>query len=360
MQKPPIHLHGINISVLTRPMLVDIFARRYQEVPLRAVIEQRDIRLLTQAFRILAEDICPYYQGGKEDAQAVQFWTDLHSRLSRELGLKELSPLWFSYTRKWNGVDHIQTHKHSLVQVCENWLMQPAAGSVDEYVKERLSLIELGFREGEKKIAAMNAAESTSVDALMNSLRISGNPAGAGLTWRQQKTAAFQAAVDELNTRFRQADYPLHYHNGFIQFSTDGLVQKEVEDPFWFVVSTPDWKNVDTDMKEALDLRDSDGRDPAFYAARALESTIKIISDKNCWTTGNERGASNFIDNLAAKKNAFIAPWEGQSLKSFFSDVRNPLGHGAGSAEMPSLTRSQTEWAIEYCMIWVKALVRRL
>ena len=33
-------------------------------------------------------------------------------------------------------------------------------------------------------------------------------------------------------------------------------------------------------MKEALDHRDTGQRDAAFYAARALESTIKIISDK--------------------------------------------------------------------------------
>ena len=113
-------------------------------------------------------------------------------------------------------------------------------------------------------------------------------------------------------------------------------------------------------MKEALDLRDSDGRDPAFYAARALESTIKIISDRKGWTHGKEKGAHNYIDNLASKANAFIAPWEGASLKEFFTHVRNPFGHGAGSAQMPALSRPQTEWAIEFSMSWVKNLIRRL
>jgi hypothetical protein len=45
----------------------------------------------------------------------------------------------------------------------------------------------------------------------------------------------------------------------------------------------------------AFDLRDSQGRDPAFYAARALESTIKIISDDKQLTTGREKGAANYI-----------------------------------------------------------------
>lgn len=69
-------------------------------------------------------------------------------------------------------------------------------------------------------------------------------------------------------------------------------MERQVETPFWSTVSDKTWMNVDTDMKEALDLRDSDGPDPAFYAARALESTVKIISDRKGWTTGKEKGRS--------------------------------------------------------------------
>ncbi|MCS0192795.1 hypothetical protein [Vibrio parahaemolyticus] len=47
-------------------------------------------------------------------------------------------------------------------------------------------------------------------------------------------------------------------------------------------------------------------------------------------------------------------------IKSFFSSVRNPFGHGAGSDDMPSLTKQQTDWAIEACMSWIKTLVRRM
>ena len=142
-------------------MLIDIFARRYDGTVLRDTFEQRDSRLLVQALRILAEDIYPYYQNGKEDSRGVAFWTNLHNRLSRELGVQELSKQWFSYTTKWNGNDHLQTHKNTMLKVCENWLMQPVSGSADEHVKERLSLIELGFREreGEIREAIANAVD---------------------------------------------------------------------------------------------------------------------------------------------------------------------------------------------------------
>lgn len=98
----------------------------------------------------------------------------------------------------------------------------------------------------------------------------------------------FQAAVNELNERFRRADCALNYHNGFIQRSADARIAEQIEAPFWHFVADAKWKNVDTDMKEAVDRRDDGSRDPALYAVRALESTIKIISEDKGWTHGKE------------------------------------------------------------------------
>ena len=131
-----------------------------------------------------------------------------------------------------------------------------------------------------------------------------------------------------------------------------------VEAPFWNLVADPKWKNVDHDMKEAIDLRDTDGRDPALYAAKALESAIKIISDERKFTTGGERGAASYIDNL--RRGKFLDAWETDMLKAFFSKVRNPMGHGSGSGDIVELNKQQTDWAIENCMTWVKSLIRRM
>lgn len=347
-------------------MLLDIFARRYDDRQLRDGFDERDRRLLVQAFRILKEDIFPYYlSDGKENSTSVAIWKNLESGLSRELGLKELSAHWLTYTTKWNGNDHVNTTRYALVSVCENWMNLAPTANVDTYIKDRLSLIELGFRRREMDIASLNAKPISDAEgAVAAFVRRRGTGQVSNIeAARQQRAAsanAFQASVEELNTRFRQAGYPLNYHNGFIQISSDDLVQTEVETPFWRLVADPTWQNVDLDMKEALDLRDSDGRDPAFYAARALESAIKIISDRKGWTRGKERGAQNYIDNLASKANALITQWEGESLKAFFTHVRNPFGHGPGSDEMPSLSRPQTEWAIEFSMSWIKNLIKRI
>jgi hypothetical protein len=159
----------------------------------------------------------------------------------------------------------------------------------------------------------------------------------------------------------RRAGFNLNYHNGFIQISDDQIVEEQIERAFWSILGGDIWKNVDIDMKEAIDRRDNNERDPAFYAARALESTIKIISDQMGWTHGGEKGAHNFIENLSSKKNGFfISSWEGDALKDFFTSVRNPFGHGPGSDDMPQLSIQQTNWAIETCMSWIKSLIKRM
>ena len=120
-------------------------------------------------------------------------------------------------------------------------------------------------------------------------------------------------------------------------------------------------ENVNLDMKEALDRRDSSHKDPALFAAKALESAIKIISDQRNLTSGNEKGASHYIDNLVRKNNGrYIDIWEADILKDYFRKVRNTLGHGPGSDPMPELTIEQTDWAIESAMSWIRTLVRRL
>jgi hypothetical protein len=168
--------------------------------------------------------------------------------------------------------------------------------------------------------------------------------------------------VDELNVRFQQAGVPLRYHNGFIQVAKDEQIEKQVAKPFWEAIAEPKWANVATDMNEALDRRDIGAGDAAWYACKALESAIKIISDLKGWSTGNEKGAHNYIDNLVKERNGarFIDTFEMEVLKSYFTHVRNKFGHGPGSQPMPNFTAAQTDWAIEFAMSWVRTLVRRL
>ena len=265
------------------------------------------------------------------------FFQRAHDALARELGVGKL----------------FDAHRPD--EICGRFLIEhydlwnDAHGDPDHFVKLRLSLIELIFREAEQ--SARGAAAKVTRSGLLG--RSGGSSEAVINTVRK--------AVDELNGRFQEAGIPLRYHNGIIQFAQDELSERQVIKPCWEILSDPIWATAEAEMKEALDRADSAPSDAAFHAAKALESVIKIISDKKGWTTGRERGAAAYIDNLVSHANGrLVDTWEAEALKHFFAKVRNPHGHGAGSSAPPQLERNQVTWAIEYCMIWIKSLVHRL
>lgn len=345
-------------------MLTDIFAQRYKDVPIWGAFTEQSRRLIAQGYQLL-EQLFPYYISGKVSETGKRNWDVIHSLITRKLGVKELSPLAWAYL----GQSNIwSSGTHPMHKVCETWMLQQCSQPIaDSFIKERLSLVEIGFRMREQEVRYANAQLPTEIAKAEEFMRT--RPQRSGL-WipgsrvdgvravNASMNVTWQAAVDELNARFRHAGCNLHYHNGFIQMERDEAVAQQIEGPFWKLLTSAEWTNVDHDMKEAIDLRDTNGRDPAFYAAKALESTVKIISDNKQLSTGMERGASNYIDNL--KRGSVIQDWEADALKSFFSKVRNPLGHGPGTGAMPRLNEQQTDWAIEACMTWVKSLIRRM
>jgi len=288
-----------------------------------------------------------------------------------ELGLSELSPKYYAFPTNWSGKIQTQSGSWHMDKVCKDFVFANYDGTVsaDRFMKERISFIELAFREKEEELTKINQnlakelfnARQKDKFIKNSGFRLPGNREDGVKAYNKLLNSNFDASVDEINERLRRAGYKLNYHNGFIQIADDELVEEQIEKEFWSITKDPLWKNVDIDMKESIDRRDSNGRDPSFYAARALESTIKIISDQKEWTHRGEKGAHNYIDNLGSKKNGeFINSWEKDALKFFFTFVRNPFGHGAGSEEMPQLTPQQTNWAIETCMSWIKNLINRM
>jgi len=351
-------------------MLTDIFAYRYLEQPIWSAYTEIEQRLLNQAFGVI-KDALPYWVDGKEDEKQKTKWKQLHDQLARELGVDELSQRYYSYTQKnalgqefpvsgWSSWDH----------VCGQFVNAKYMGQyeADRFIKERISFVEIALRLRGEEINAINANLPVAIqqaalrDASLRSvIRIPGCAVDGVKAWNATLNSTYQNQVAELNERFRRAKAPLTYHNGFIQFAMDQRIEQQIAKPFWDLVADPVWKNVDIDMKEALDRRDSNDKDPAIFAAKALESAVKILSDIRQWTRGNENGAAQYVDNLISKANgSYLAPWEGEMLKDYFRKVRNSVGHGPGSEPMPELTLPQTDWAIETAMSWVRTLIRRL
>ncbi|MFH2060062.1 MAG: hypothetical protein ABIJ59_14325 [Pseudomonadota bacterium] len=353
-------------------MLTDIFAYRYLDHPIWQEYTEVEQRLLNQTFGIVKEAL-PYYNSeGKEIEGNKTKWKSLHDQLTRELGVNELSKRYYSYTHK-NGLGQEWPVQGfwGWDYVCEQFVkaqFPEGHRDPDRFIKERISFIELSMRLRGEEIKQLNArlpqvlANAALRDkSPSRGIRIPGSAVDGAKSWNQTQNSIFDAQVVELNERFRRARAPLSYHNGFIQVSMDEVIEQNIAKPFWDLVADPLWQNVDIDMKEALDRRDSNGKDPALFAAKALESTIKILSDSKSWSSGREKGASNYIDNLVSKANGrFLEVWEGDMLKDYFGKVRNPLGHGPGSEPMLVLSIPQTDWAIETAMSWVRTLIRRI
>lgn len=353
-------------------MLTDIFAHRYLNHPIWVAYTEAEQRLLNQVFGIVKEAL-PYYNSeGSEIETNKAKWKSLHDQIARELGMDELSKRHYSFTQK-NGLGQelpVQGN-WGWDYVCAQFVKaQYPTGhpDADRFVKERLSFIELAMRMRGAEIEQLNIhlpqamAEAALRDKMPSrGLRIPGNAVDGVKAWNQTQNAIYDAQVSELNERFRRARAPLTYHNGFIQVSMDDVIEQNIAKPFWDLVAAPLWKNVDIDIKEAIDRRDSNDKDPALFAAKALESAIKIVSDTKGWTRGTESGAANYIDNLISKANGnYLAVWEGDMLRDYFRKVRNSLGHGPGSEPMPVLSIPQTDWAIETAMSWVRTLIRRM
>jgi hypothetical protein len=352
-------------------MLTDIFAYRYLKYPVWSQYTEAERKMLNQT-AALAKEIYPVFDSaGKKVEVTDAKWKDVHNRLAREVGVNELSPRYYSFVSKGPmGQDWHQSGYWTYDYVCEQFVnAMPSVGisNFDAYIKERLSLIELVMRLRHEEVAKAN--ENLPQDLLAaklrpsgrNGLRIPGNPEDGVRAQYAYMNQTFQRQVDELNERFRRAGAPLTFHNGFIQVATDEVIEREIASPFWRLVAPPMWKNVSIDMAEALDRRDSNDKDPALFAGKALESAIKIVSDTKGWTRGKENGASQYIDNLVSKDNgAFLAVWEGEMLRDYFRKVRNTVGHGPGLEPMPALSSIQTDWAIETAMSWVRTLIRRM
>ena len=333
-------------------MLTDIFAYRYLKRPIWSNYTELERRLLNQAFGII-KDAIPYYDyEGKEIEIYKAKWKSLHDQLARELGVTHLSQRYYSYTLKNPlGQEYPVSGLYSWGQICGNFVKAEFDGRVDpdQFIKERISFVELGMRLLGDEIAEANAklpqvlAKSAQRDAnrsarIHSAFELPGYAVDGVKAWNARLNEIFEGQVEELNERFRRAKAPLTYHNGFIQVATDETIEQVIAKPFWDLVADPLWKNVDIDMKEALDRRDSNDKDPAFFAAKALESAIKIVSDNKGWTRGTEKGAAQFIDNLVSKANgSYLDVWEGELLKNYFNKVRNPAGHGPGSNRCQNL-----------------------
>ncbi|MHC2338076.1 MULTISPECIES: hypothetical protein [unclassified Bradyrhizobium] len=152
------------------------------------------------------------------------------------------------------------TQLEFLTEVYELW--KDCHGTTDTSLKVRLSLVELLFRSAEERARELSRAAPEAITKVARAEQsIPAGPDGDALSRRDPT------------------------------FARDELTKTRIADALLGVNARCKWADVDRELKEAIEHADVQHHDEAFHAAKALESTIKIISDDKGWSTGRERGA---------------------------------------------------------------------
>lgn len=277
------------------------------------------------------------------------FFRSVHDRLARELGVHVL-------------VRDQRTYAHRVAAYLGAGydLWNNDHGPVDSYLKSRFSMVELLFRSLDERVREREAKHEGSVKST-GLFRFAAAKSTALAPIILEEREALNAGISELNTRLREHRVGLIYHNGFLHFASDAVSTDRVHTPFWAVLAASKWQVADEEMKEAVEHLDRSDQDAAVHALCALESVLKIICEDRNWSTGKEKGAVNYIENLqGARSGHFIAGWEADALRALFRDIRNPRSHGGGSTPPTPLNAQQLMWAVDVSMTWIKSLVARL
>lgn len=322
-------------------MLTDVFLKRHQRQLWYNHEAARPLASMFNQVLHILDDLQPVV--GTDDA----FFGAVHDRLARELGLPYLVRGHMSYARR------IGTY---LGQPYDLW--NDEHGDIDYFLKSRLSMLELLFRQLDERLAERDAKavppkrSSLFGGAGSQPLLAAGAPSADRMR--------FNEALAELNTRLRESGIGLVYHNGFLHFASDRMSVDRVQTPFWEVLAAPQWRVADREMKEAIEHLDRADDDAAVHALCALESVMKILCEERGWSTGKEKGAVNFIENLQSDRSGrFISPWEADALRALFREIRNPRSHGGGTSSPDALSIQQLTWVVETSMSWTKSLATR-
>ena len=345
-------------------VITDIFINRYSDIQLNLANS-----FLVQLFNlyddphvgirpVLLDKVDGYKDSGFADEHIRIIAQSMH-RLCNELGCKDLDKSEYE-DPNWGYKEY---------RVIKNYIFDTSINPI-----EKLSLLEILFRETEHHIlsevkfleghipeyeARSEQIKEMSAQRESHFYNDGEEKLKKAKPQLAQKKEALHKIQEQINQRLKLHKLPLAYHNGFFQKSADPVIEQQVAQPFWALVSNPKYKNVETDMLEAVHRYDTGGRDPALYAAKALESMIKIVCGDIALTTGKETGAAAFLSHLAGSKSGpVLIKDEHEELLSMFR-IRNDHGHGPGTAPMPNLSSQQELRYVHSAMVWIHSLSKR-
>lgn len=284
---PIIELYSARKRALERSGQTDVY--QYDQIPphLRVQIQQ-----------IFSDAIGPYDEYDAYGVRASEnndMWRFIHKTLCRERGV------------------------HSLIRGRHNpyeELMGFVESAADS--DEILDFVELGARCIDKVYSQLSEYDRRT----------------KGITQEPE------AALNELNHRFRMAGVGYQYEAGLIVRVDSQFLHEEVVKPALSLLMLPGFSGPQAEFTEAhRHYRTGDFKDAVTWAGKAFESTMKAICDRKGWAYDGGARASDLIKVLRRNKlwPDYLDPSFDQLLATLGSglpQVRNQDGaHGDGAVQ---------------------------
>lgn len=165
--------------------------------------------------------------------------------------------------------------------------------------------------------------------------------------YRQSSSETADAAIDELNTRFREHGIGYEYSDGSIIRIDNQLTHAEIVKPALLVLRERRYANAQKEFLSAHEhYRHGNYAEALVDCNKAFESTMKVICAKRKWAVSPNATASELI-KVCFQKELIPSFWQTHFnglrsvLEAGIPTARNRLGgHGAGAAQPAAIPPS--------------------
>lgn len=147
---------------------------------------------------------------------------------------------------------------------------------------------------------------------------------------------------------------PLRFTDCGFEVTEDEFLTAQIIEPIWQKLADPEFASARQHLEEALDEHVRGDPEAFIKALKSFESVVKVVANQ----IGGIRpgtGAAYYLDQICSKGR--ISSWERDSMKLCFRDVRNPFSHGPGLEPIPQISRPESEFVIQFCIIAINRVL---
>jgi hypothetical protein len=250
------------------------------------------------------------------------------------------------------GTPHVTSHGDSAVRN-----IRQAYHNIVQVLRREYGLFELApnsdpdekaYSQDELKTWFLAETDTDRVlDAVELSCRIIERVCSAPnyISTRHENKEICKAAIEELNTRFKENGVGYQYTDRIIVRVDSQLIHAEAVIPALVVLRAPEFKNAQDEFLSAYEhYRHGKMQEALVDCGKCFESTMKIICTKRNWSFDPNKATLKPLVQICLDNGLIPSYWQSHFsalrtiLESSIATPRNRQGgHGAGAAPAPDI-----------------------